>query len=74
MDERLNPVLQVESAHRTGRRSARSARVEVITIDQVARAVGYNSRSSFSRAFRQAHGVEPKAHRGTGGASQDCRP
>jgi transposase len=31
MDEFLDPALRVESAHTTGRRSARSARVEVIT-------------------------------------------
>ena len=36
---------------------------KTLTIDQVARAVGYNSRSSFSRAFRQAHGVEPNSVR-----------
>jgi AraC family transcriptional activator of mtrCDE len=43
---------------------------ETLTIDQVARAVGYNSRSSFSRAFRQAHGVEPTARRRTEGVAK----
>jgi AraC family transcriptional activator of mtrCDE len=32
-------------------------------IEQVARAVGYSSRSSFTRAFRQAYGSEPDGHR-----------
>jgi AraC family transcriptional regulator, activator of mtrCDE len=33
--------------------------VESLSIDQVARAVGYVNRTSFYRAFRQAHGIEP---------------
>ena len=45
------------------RHAAKLLATRALTIDQVARAVGYNSRSSFSRAFRQAHGSEPKTHR-----------
>jgi AraC family transcriptional activator of mtrCDE len=33
-------------------------------IDQVARDVGYASRSSFQRAFQKAHGVDPSHYRG----------
>jgi AraC family transcriptional activator of mtrCDE len=45
------------------RRAAKLLETQALTVDQVARAVGYNSRSSFSRAFRQAHGFEPTVHR-----------
>jgi AraC family transcriptional activator of mtrCDE len=45
------------------RHAANLLAMQALTVDQMARAVGYNSRSSFSRAFRQAHGFEPKAHR-----------
>ena len=42
--------------------AAKLLQAGMLTIDQVARAVGYNSRSSFSRAFRQARGAERKVH------------
>lgn len=42
--------------------AAKLLRTQALTVDQVARAVGYSSRSSFSRAFRQAHGFEPRVH------------
>jgi AraC-like DNA-binding protein len=45
------------------RHAAKLLETQALTVDQVARAVGYNSRSSFSRAFRQACGFEPKVHR-----------
>ena len=45
------------------RYAARLLETQTLAIDRVARAVGYNSRSSFSRAFRQAHGREPEVWR-----------
>jgi AraC family transcriptional activator of mtrCDE len=45
------------------RHAAKLLETQALTVDQVARAVGYNSRSSFSRAFRQAHGFEPRVRR-----------
>jgi AraC family transcriptional activator of mtrCDE len=36
-----------------------------LSIDQVADMVGYASRSSFSRAFRRAFGIDPSDYRGT---------
>jgi transcriptional regulator GlxA family with amidase domain len=47
------------------RHAAKLLETQALNIDQVALAVGYNSRSSFSRAFRQAHGLEPREHRAT---------
>jgi AraC-like DNA-binding protein len=35
-----------------------------LTVDQVAESVGYASRSSFVRAFRRAHRVDPSEYRG----------
>ncbi len=34
-----------------------------MSIDQIARAVGYKSRSSFLRAFRKAYGNDPSDYR-----------
>jgi AraC-like DNA-binding protein len=51
------------------RHAAKLLKTQALTIDQVALAVGYNSRSSFSRAFRQAHGLEPRVHRATKSSS-----
>jgi len=45
------------------RQAANLLTANVLSVEQVARAVGYTSRSSFSRAFRQAYGNEPAAHR-----------
>ena len=39
------------------------------SIEQIAHAVGYSSRSSFMRAFRQAMGVDPTEYRATGAPS-----
>lgn len=47
------------------RHAAELLATQALTMDQVARTVGYNSRSSFSRAFRQAYGLEPRVHRAT---------
>ena len=47
---------------------------KAMTIDQVARAVGYGSRSSFARAFRIVYGVDVSGHRQTGLATPpNCR-
>ncbi|MFL5255156.1 MAG: helix-turn-helix domain-containing protein [Rhodopila sp.] len=53
------------------RHAAKLLETQALTIDQVARAVGFNSRSSFSRAFRRAHGFDPKTYRATAGASKE---
>lgn len=55
------------------RHAAKLLETQALTIDQVALAVGYNSRSSFSRAFRQAHGLEPRMHRATKSSSGVAR-
>jgi len=55
------------------RHAAKLLETQALTIDQVARAVGYNSRSSFSRVFHRTHGVEPKAHRTARGISETER-
>jgi AraC family transcriptional regulator, activator of mtrCDE len=39
--------------------------VESLSIDQIARAVGYPNRTSFFRAFRKAHGIDPSDYRAT---------
>jgi AraC-like DNA-binding protein len=44
-------------------RAARLLAVENLSIDQVARNVGYSSRSHFSRAFKAHSGVPPKTFR-----------
>ena len=57
------------------RRAAELLASEAMTIDQVARAVGYGSRSSFARAFRIVYGVDVSVHRQTGVVIQpdNCR-
>ena len=55
------------------RRAAELLASESMTIDQVARAVGYCSRSSFARAFRIVYG-DVSVHRQTGLVTQpNCR-
>jgi AraC family transcriptional activator of mtrCDE len=56
------------------RRAAELLASEAMTIDQVARAVGYGSRSSFARAFRTVYGVDVSVHSQTGVGAQphDC--
>jgi AraC family transcriptional activator of mtrCDE len=39
--------------------------VDGLSIDQIARAVGYANRTSFFRAFRNAHGIDPSDYRAT---------
>jgi AraC-like DNA-binding protein len=45
------------------RRAALLVQAGKLAIDQIARAVGYMSRSSFLRAFRKAHGSDPSDYR-----------
>ena len=52
------------------RRAAELLASEAMTIDQVARAVGYGSRSSFARAYRIVYGVDVSSHRQTGLVTQ----
>jgi AraC family transcriptional activator of mtrCDE len=52
------------------RRAAELLALKAMTIDQVARAVGYGSRSSFTRAFRIVYGVDVSVHRQTGLVTQ----
>jgi AraC family transcriptional activator of mtrCDE len=44
-----------------------------LSVEQVAHAVGYASRSSFVRAFREAHGTDPSDYR-AGSAASDAGP
>jgi AraC family transcriptional activator of mtrCDE len=46
------------------RHAANLLAANTFSVEQVARAAGYNSRSSFTRAFRQAYGSELDEHRG----------
>ena len=39
--------------------------VDSLSIEQVARAVGYANRTSFFRAFQKAYGIDPSAYRAT---------
>ena len=45
------------------RHAADMLAANVLSIEQIAHAVGYTSRSSFVRAFRQIHGHDPSDHR-----------
>jgi transcriptional regulator GlxA family with amidase domain len=45
------------------RRAANMLAANILSIEQVAHAVGYTSRSSFFRAFRQIYGHDPSDHR-----------
>jgi AraC family transcriptional activator of mtrCDE len=45
------------------RRAAALLTAGHLSIDQVAHQVGYGSRSSFFRAFREAHGIDPSQYR-----------
>jgi AraC family transcriptional activator of mtrCDE len=42
------------------------------SIDEVARSVGYTSRSSFVRAFRNIHGIAPSEYRAISGSSSEA--
>ena len=45
------------------RRAAQALELNSLSVGQVAHEVGYASRSSFVRAFRQTHGVDPSEYR-----------
>jgi AraC family transcriptional activator of mtrCDE len=45
--------------------------VDSLSIDQIARAVGYANRTSFLRAFRKAHGIDPSDYRATAPSISD---
>jgi AraC family transcriptional activator of mtrCDE len=45
------------------RQAARLVEANTMPIEQIAKAVGYVSRSSFSRAFRVVYGVDPSEYR-----------
>jgi AraC family transcriptional activator of mtrCDE len=46
----------------------------ILPIEQVAKAVGYDNRSSFSRAFRAIYGVDPSEYRAMNHAHGEARP
>lgn len=48
------------------KRAADMLAARTFSVDQIARAVGYKSRSSFLRAFRQVHGYVPAESEGNG--------
>jgi len=45
------------------RRAAQVLEMNSLSVGQVAHEVGYASRSSFIRAFREAYGVDPSEYR-----------
>ena len=45
------------------RQAADQLRSTALTVDEIARHAGYASRSSFVRAFREAHGCDPTSYR-----------
>jgi AraC family transcriptional regulator, activator of mtrCDE len=45
--------------------------VDSLSIDQIARAVGYANRTSFLRAFRKAYGIDPSDYRATAPSISD---
>ena len=45
------------------RQAARQLRATDLPIASVAQAAGYENNSGFTRAFRKAHGVEPRDYR-----------
>jgi AraC-like DNA-binding protein len=47
------------------RQAAAQLRSTAMTIDEIAHHAGYASRSSFVRAFREAHGCDPTSYRGS---------
>ena len=52
------------------RHAAALLSTQALSIDHVARAAGYQSRSSFSRAFRRAHGGDPTDYRNRNGIAE----
>jgi AraC family transcriptional activator of mtrCDE len=55
------------------RQAAQQLSVGQLSVDQVARNVGYESRSSFVRAFRKVHGTDPSNYRASAGADEATR-
>lgn len=53
------------------RHAAMLLTANVLSVEQVAQAVGYANRSSFSRAFRQEHGTDPSDYRAAACLSAD---
>jgi AraC family transcriptional activator of mtrCDE len=53
------------------RHAASMLAANTLSIEQIAHAVGYTSRSSFLRAFRQIHGHDPSDHRAAARRSAD---
>jgi transcriptional regulator GlxA family with amidase domain len=51
------------------KRAADMLAARTFSIEQIARADGYRSRSSFLRAFRQVHGFVPEKSEGDGQSS-----
>jgi AraC family transcriptional activator of mtrCDE len=51
--------------------AAHLLRMEGLSVEQVANAAGYSSRSSFVRAFRRAHGCDPSDYRKMAAAAKD---
>jgi AraC family transcriptional activator of mtrCDE len=45
------------------RQAADQLRSTTMTVDEIAHHAGYASRSSFVRAFREAHGCDPTSYR-----------
>lgn len=52
------------------RRAANLLKADILSVEQISRTVGYSSRASFFRAFRDAHGQDPSDFRKTAGRKQ----
>jgi AraC family transcriptional activator of mtrCDE len=46
-------------------RAANLLKADILSVEQISRTVGYSSRASFFRAFRDAHGQDPSDFRKT---------
>jgi AraC-like DNA-binding protein len=56
----------VSTLREMGMRQAKSLfAVDSLSIDRIARAVGYANRTGFLRAFRRAYGIDPSEYRAT---------
>jgi AraC-like DNA-binding protein len=53
------------------RHAAEMLEADILSIEQIAHAVGYGSRSSFFRAFRQTFGHDPSTHRSRAGRTAE---
>jgi AraC family transcriptional activator of mtrCDE len=52
------------------RRAANLLKADILSVEQISRSVGYSSRASFFRAFRDAYGQDPNGFRKTAGPKQ----